>query len=384
MKNKIVFISHEATLTGAPILLLNILRHLRALIDYEFVIILGEDGPLRPQLAEIAQVIVYPSLLASGHFAGALHRLSLLTAYNKRRYEQELTLGNVKAIFSNTIVNGELAEKIARLNKAPVVTYVHELAYTIQAYGVEIIKKAIEHTQLFLAGSMAVQRNLLHLGIEDSKIEVVPSSVPVAIITEKLAAIDVASVRTTLNLQANEQLLVAVGKADWRKGNDLFIQLAARLAQTHSQVQCVWVGVSPGTIEHLRMSYEISRYQLEGRFHLVPVTSDYLKYIAAADIFVLSSREDPFPLVVLEAAAAAKPVVCFAETGGAPDFVGTTHGVVVPYGDVAAMSDAITNLLTNQAARQRMGAVARTTVQEEYDNIKAAKKIASLLTKIAG
>ncbi|RYE18704.1 MAG: glycosyltransferase [Sphingobacteriaceae bacterium] len=264
-------------------------------------------------------------------------------------------------------------------SKVRVITYVHELAYTIQTFDQASIKKALVQTNLFLAGSVAVKRNLLEMGVITEQVQVVPSSIPVAAITDKLAVIDTASVRASLQLQQHDQLLVAVGTADWRKGNDLFIQMAAHLAQRYPQVHFAWVGVAVGSLEHQRMSYEILKYRLGGRFHAVPVTSEYLKYIAASDIFVLPSREDPFPLVVLEAAAAGKPVVCFAETGGSPDFVGEKNGAVVPYGDTNAMSAAIELLLKDPIIRQHKGEHARAVVKQEYNIPQVATRIAQLL-----
>ena len=64
-------------------------------------------------------------------------------------------------------------------------------------------------------------------------------------------------------------------------------------------------------------------------------------WFRAGDVFLLPSREDPFPLVCLEAAEAGMPVVCFAEAGGMPDFVEDDAGFVVPYLDVEAMAEAV-------------------------------------------
>ena len=64
------------------------------------------------------------------------------------------------------------------------------------------------------------------------------------------------------------------------------------------------------------------------------------RFFSAADAFVLTSREDPFPTVVLEAMSVGVPVVAFAESGGIPEFL-TEHscGHVVPYCDPAAVAD---------------------------------------------
>ena len=80
---------------------------------------------------------------------------------------------------------------------------------------------------------------------------------------------------------------------------------------------------------------------LQDRIHFLGTRGDVRRLLHAADIFLLSSREDPMPLVALEAAATSLPVVCFAGAGDIPDLVGDEAGVVVPMEDVAAGARAI-------------------------------------------
>lgn len=61
-------------------------------------------------------------------------------------------------------------------------------------------------------------------------------------------------------------------------------------------------------------------YDPDGKIHLVPVKTDAKPYFEMADVFFLSSREDPFPLVMLEAASLGIPMVGFRGTGGIEDF----------------------------------------------------------------
>lgn len=365
MRAKIIFVSHEATLTGAPILLLNILLHLKDKVPYDFVIVLGRTGPVRARFEEVGQVIVYPELMATGRQARLLQRFRLLDKHNAKQVQQAFAF-EVKLIFSNTIANGDLVEAI-NFSKAPVITYVHELAYAVQAQDPVAVAKVQQHTRRFLAGSGAVRQQLLTMGVMAEKIAVVPSSVPYEALVSQLAAITVLQVRAELRLEAHHQIVVAVGTAEWRKGSDLFVQVASLLVREQAHVHFVWVGGVVNSPEHWRMQYDIDHLGLTSRVHLIPVTPDYLKYIALADVFVLPSREDPFPLVVLEAAVAGKPTVCFANTGGSPEFVGTENGVVVPYGNVAAMAASLSTLLANAPARIAKGEHARELVQRKYN-----------------
>src|SRR2546425_8840604 len=99
---------------------------------------------------------------------------------------------------------------------------------------------------------------------------------------------------------------------------------------------------------------------------------------AAADVFVLTSREDPYPLVCLEAAALEKPIVCFANAGGASEFVEKDCGFVVPYLDMLAMADRIVSLIDSADRRRTMGTAARRKVKERHDVSRAAPHIADI------
>jgi glycosyltransferase involved in cell wall biosynthesis len=381
MRAKIIFVSHEATLTGAPILLLNILLHLKDKLPYDFVIVLGRDGPVRARFEEIGQVIVYPELMATGRKARLLQRLRLLDKHNAKQVQQAFAFEEVKIIFSNTIANGDLVE-ILNFSKAPVITYVHELAYAIQAQDPAAVAKVQQHTQRFLAGSGAVRQQLLTIGVAPEKIDIVPSSVPYDALVSRLAGIAVPQVRAELQMEAHQQVVVAVGTVEWRKGSDLFVQMASLLVREQPQVHFVWVGGVSNSPEHWRMQYDIDHLGLASRVHLIPVTPDYLKYIALADVFVLPSREDPFPLVVLEASVAGKPTVCFADTGGSPEFVGTENGTVVPYGNVAAMAESITALLLDASVRAAKGEHACRLVQQKYNIPVAAGRILQIIQQL--
>jgi glycosyltransferase involved in cell wall biosynthesis len=122
-----------------------------------------------------------------------------------------------------------------------------------------------------------------------------------------------------------------------------------------------WVGHQPS-----RWPTELAmELGVDDRIDWVGEVSEPHPLIAATDVFTLSSREDPFPLVVLEAMALARPIVAF-DVGGVREQLDDT-GVVVPAGDVAAMAGAVIALLDDEAERRRLGAEAARRVRSLYD-----------------
>src|SRR5207247_2503806 len=105
------------------------------------------------------------------------------------------------------------------------------------------------------------------------------------------------------------------------------------------------------------------------------VQPDARPYLRAGDVFVVPSREDPFPLVALEAAQYGLPVACFAGSGGTPELVEEDAGAVVPAGDVDAMADRIVAMLDDGTRRRALGARAREKILSRFTTARTAPQI---------
>jgi glycosyltransferase involved in cell wall biosynthesis len=98
----------------------------------------------------------------------------------------------------------------------------------------------------------------------------------------------------------------------------------------------------------------------------VTSTADVLDHYCAMDAFALTSREDPFPLVVLEAADHGLPTLCFQDGGGANEFVRDDAGARVPYLDIAGFAAQIEALRHDRQRASRWGECARTRVRQQH------------------
>ncbi len=118
------------------------------------------------------------------------------------------------------------------------------------------------------------------------------------------------------------------------------------LGTRRSNFHFIWIG-------NIAFDMEVwFRHDIESLrhcFHHIPFTNEIPLYYQAADIFVLPSREDPFPSVVIDALAHGTPVVAFDNCGGYVDLLASSlNGALVPYGDIESMAGAVQRIADNK------------------------------------
>jgi len=378
----ILFVSHLATRNGAPIMLLHFLRWLRENGERPFSILV-DDGTGGALLAEYAKVADTWAADTSRWCPGGL-RSQVLTAVGLGSWAKRAEKANVQRfalrdspvlIYANSIA-APSARLIEMLNPSiPVLTHVHELEHLLRVQAGEGLTATLARTRQFIACSDAVKRNLVSAhNVAPERIETIHECIPVS---QTQAGRTREQVFQELGLPHDATLVMAGGGADWRKGSDLFIQLARVVCRQRPNVYFAWIG---GGLVH-ELEHDARSVGLTPKMRFTGEVAKTIDYFAAADVFVLTSREDPYPLVCLEAAAVGKPIVCFAEAGGMPEFVEDDCGFVVPYLNTEAMADRVIRLLDCPRCREKMGAAARRKVAERHDVSVAAPRIMEIIER---
>lgn len=380
MSGTVLFLSHEASRTGAPILLLNLLRWLRHNRSMDARVLVGKSGDL---IGEFAATVPVDSFEPSNAlWYKAMRRLQLQHRYDSShlvRLRETFLGNNIDLIYVNSVASAGMLDFLSFV-RCPVICHVHELDGAIQTMGVEHLALLEKRRPTYIAVSRAVQKNLVqNYGIAPDRIKVIHGCVPDA----NEHAIEVGKarkiIRESLGISEHAKLVCACGSIEFRKGTDLFLQVASQVTQKYRNVPVhfVWVGGRPDKVAMMRS--QVASSSLKDVVHFVGPTSNTEIYFGAADVFVLTSREDPFPLVVMEAASHGRPTVCFEQAGGAPEFVEADAGFVVPGLDVAAMIDRIVVLLSSPDLCSRMGEAAHRKVISRYDFDIGAAKIAAVI-----
>lgn len=318
-KPKILFISHDSTLTGAPVLLLNLIGLLKEK-GFEISILLMRGGKLEDKFRELGKTIV----LKPANYHKNISFISRIFQYlhyrgNKRKLLKDLP--DFDVVFSNTVTNGEILKLFRRTGK-PVLTYVHELESVIRQFE----KKAeltFRYSNLFLCPSGAVSANLeKNHGIPASRIRSLPYYFP----RYERTGTGKIDFFKRYNIPTSKLYVAGMGTATRRKGFDLFVEICKKVVKSDDHYFFIWIGDFAD--QEMRDWFERERGNgsLDGHFAITGELSHDLHNLSPWDIFFLTSREDPYPLVVIEAAQAGLPTVFFKGTGGIGDFVDQQTG----------------------------------------------------------
>jgi glycosyltransferase involved in cell wall biosynthesis len=219
----------------------------------------------------------------------------------------------------------------AQLLSAPYVVHFHELYSVHDKLSGSDLKNMIDKAESIIACSNAVKHMINNIRTENVFVQYEH----VAIDEE---VVDI-GVRSKYGIPENAFLWLMSGQKNHRKGYDLIPKIANHLIKTNSYV--VWLGGDRNFgINQLVNSSQLKNLIEPGLLK----GKEYKSILNAADAFVLTSREDPFPLVMIEASSKKLPIISF-DSGGVTEFVERGMGKVVPNCDVQLLLDAMSSLM---------------------------------------
>jgi glycosyltransferase involved in cell wall biosynthesis len=357
--NRILFISHDASIGGAQNLLINIITWLK------------NNRNIIP--------VIY--LLSVG--SGALYE-KFSSLGNVYKGEEKEIFKTVKIIYGNTCLCGKIYGEILSINpNVKIITHFHELQISINAYAKDCIHDTINKSHHFIACSDSVKENLMKTyNIKEEKISLVYAS----IIPKYFEYSDNNNKKIRDKyIYGMEDKFCIVGSGiglAYRKGVDIFIRISNMLKS--DKFQFIWIGdfnkdekINDFTFDEIKKNSNVK---------FLGFNDSPQEILKACDVFLLTSREDPFPLICLEAAEVCLPLLCFEGTGGMVNFIKKSGcGFVSPnmnqYGDFALshMADKILYLHEKQNERRQMGIKAREYLLQNFTIDITTPQIANLL-----
>lgn len=375
-KETYLFVAHDLYRAGAEMMLLTLLKWLynhTAIKTYVLVLKKGNDeGSLLSEFSKVSQLIILADLEPSDNSDDMFEPIFEIT-------------GQVDLIYGNTIISASVYELLKKYN-APILTHIHELGESIKRYASKgTINAMINANGPIIACSTPVETFLMNeLGVPMERVSLVNEFISL----EKSRNITREEQRQLLSLPNDKTIIWGCGTIYWRKGPDWFIETARLVNELGCENYIFyWLGENYWDADSAewgkweKWENFIVQNNLQNLVAFLGPVEFPRQYFRAGDIFFLPSREDPYPIVCLEAAEAGLPIICFADSGGIPEFVGEECGYVVPMGNCRRAAEAIAQLVQNQTEVKEKGSNAKGKVSRQHIDHIAVPQILNLCRK---
>ena len=338
---------------GAEVSLRNLLTELDASLD---VVVLGVDEAICSWIAEVRPgTPVAVAAPVRGKWS-----LGALLALRRRIAQLQPTIFHANL---RTIGDAQYALLAAVSLRSLNVVAVEQLPYPLAS---RLSRRLKQWTSARLAAHVAVGKRAARL-------------------VEEQAGLPSGSVRTIYNgvsdlgaapwPPAGQRVVVGtLARLDPIKGLDLLLRAAAPL----EHVELVLIGDGPARDELAELASELG---LSERLRFVPWADDARARLAELDVFVLPSRNEGFPLSIVEAMLAARPVIA-TDVGSVREAVDEETGIVVPTEDVALLRAAIEQLAADPARRRLLGQAGRRRALERFTSAAMARAFEALYREL--
>jgi glycosyltransferase involved in cell wall biosynthesis len=339
---------------------------------FHVTIVTGQGGPLT-DTAEAAgmRVLIEPSLvapIAPREDRTALHRLTDLC-----RAEQ------FDVVHTHSAKAGALGRMAAHRAGVPMIVHsyhgfpFHEFQSPLRrAAYIAIERRLAKITDTVLAIGAGVATEALRRGLADPRtLRTITPVVDGRTVRRSPATRRAA--RAALGIDERTPVIGTVGRIDYQKAPEQFLQAVAALR--HTDAVAIWIGDGP---EHDRLARLIHDRGLDARFLLLGERSDVPDLLPAFDLFAMASRYEGLPCAVVEAMRCGLPVVATAVNSVSDLVVPGESGVLVPPGRPELLTAALDGLLDDPLTATRLALRGQQLAGAPFD----AERLAAVLDEV--
>ena len=234
--------------------------------------------------------------------------------------------------------------------------------------GLFLLRRGFRHLNALVLQTEAIKKLMIQApwSIPKKTIRVIPNPVRQFQVQKKLP-------------KCNYPRIIAVGRLTPQKGFDLLLAAFADVAKKFPEWQLDIFGQGP-LLEELKKQRD--QLDLNSRVHFPGITRDAYAEFERSDIFVLSSRFEGFPNVLLEAMAAGVAVIAADCKFGPGEIVDNeNNGLLIPSENIPALTQALKRLMSDAELRGKLGRAAR-SVQERYAEKKIVERWINLIEEV--
>ncbi len=372
-KPTIICVTHEASLTGAPLIIFKIAETLRRDYDVNIVNLLCNDGEIVSQFEMLGPTF---SLQGTAPYRHGEHFSSAMNCFVR-----SVGMLNVVGALVNSAESRHVIKPLSELN-VPIHALIHENARCYGKFESKPFYDVGKYCQRVIFPSTYVyQAGIDGTGVNEQQSMVLPQGLLREEMLEPAQPEAAKKIRAEHGIPDDAVLVLGCGTGDSRKGLDLFIATAISVIKRDAtrRIYFGWVGnleVKNNVSNSFWAEMDVATAGIADRVVFFGQQREVKDFFDAADIFYLSSRVDPFPCVVNEAMARGKPIALFDQGSGCVDLVSDEGGVIIPFSDICSACEEIINLAGDSQKRAVAGRRNREYVAE---HMKFDHYVASLM-----
>ena len=188
-------------------------------------------------------------------------------------------------------------------------------------------------------------------------------------------------IRAKFSIPGSGPVLMALGQFIERKGCWVLLEALREVCRTDRNIKFIWITTlmpGPDVLE------KISSYGLGEVFRILPANEvgpgrdDLLRLLSSADVFVLPSLQEGLPIALVEAMALGLPCIA-TNVNAIPEAIeNNVNGVLVKPNDAGELRAAIMRLVEDPELRKALGAAAKRTAYEKFDERDMAARMMDL------
>lgn len=383
---KVLLVSHNLNLEGAPLFLFEYATWLKIEAGMKVTVLSGEDGPLRARYEELGVEVKLHDTTSLAAPASPAAFASAVTALATQMRDVSCDI-----VVANTLVSFwgvQLAVKLGR----PSLLYIHESA-TVPRFFFEKLPDAcltLVDAALNLADRVCfltpATRAYYESHHRSANFILVSSWIQLAAIRAHRAAKTRADLRKQHGIPADAFVVANIGTVVERKGQQVFTRAVELIRRRRPDLASpsLYLLVGGRDTDFQRGLLQDIAWSGTPNLRIIGETRDVYDYYALADVFVCTSFEESFPRVLLEAMAFGLPIVT-TDVHGIPEIVRhNVEALLVRSGSPSELADAIVAVQTDpESARQRANR-ASNRVARLFAHDQVLPRHVALLQTVAG
>ncbi|WP_025564770.1 rhamnan synthesis F family protein [Psychromonas sp. SP041] len=367
----IVIACHESSATGAPLVGLNL--GLSICEEYNVIHIVLHESTLQDDFVD-------NSVFTLTHLRNKEATIKILLEWLHEQFKLD-------SIICNSVETYSVLESASDLN-IPVISLLHEFSEYTRPRGkitntVINSDKVIVPARIIAESAYKEMKDYFGIKNKPNNMVVLPQGKLPFLPQNNGVNLSVEQLRAKFNISKTDKVIVGAGYVQTRKGVDLFVDAAAKIKKHYSKsCKFIWVGGGYDPEHDIGCSVwlqsQLQEFGLEGDFYFLNHQKSLDDILDLADVYLLTSRLDPFPNVVIDALQADLPVVCFDRTTGCAEFLleNKSNSAVVPFLDTTEMAKKAIGFL---GAKKQNPNVNRRLVKNKLDFNKYVKSLISII-----